>query len=86
MRSPSAKHPALALTYSPEHIKFVYSVVMLKSPQRGEEKTEKVLCHVRLNTITTVSTRVCEPSTLLCISQANLICSSVITGDHNRLI
>lgn len=41
MRSPSAKHPALALTYSPEHIKFVYSVVMLKSPQRGEDKTKR---------------------------------------------
>ena len=41
MRSPSAKHPALALTYSPEHIKFVCSVVMLKSPQRGEDKTKR---------------------------------------------
>lgn len=57
MRSPSAKHPALALTYSPEHIKFVCSVVMLKSPQRGEDKTKRfyamsgmVLCHVSVDT------------------------------------
>ena len=41
MLSPSAKHPDLALTYSPEHIKFVCSVVILKSPLRGEDKTKR---------------------------------------------
>ena len=40
MRSPSAKHPSLALTYSPEHIKFVCSVVCWKAPS-GEKIKRK---------------------------------------------